>query len=98
MHPGDHNAILELGSSESRTPMFDYYLVLTGPPSAAASSRGTTRPWCIQALFLFDARQLRSEQMMRRVIGLMTWRLPPRSVGHTALGGGLMNRIVKHSF
>jgi hypothetical protein len=37
----------------------DYYLVLTGPPSAAASSRGTTRPWCIQAVFLFDARQLR---------------------------------------
>jgi hypothetical protein len=45
----------------------DYYLVLTGPPSAAVSSRGTTRPWCIEAVFLFDARQLRSEQMMRKV-------------------------------
>jgi hypothetical protein len=45
----------------------DYYLVLTGPPSAAISSRGTTRPWCIEAVFLFDARQLRSEQMMRGV-------------------------------
>jgi hypothetical protein len=45
----------------------DYYLVLTGPPSAAASSRGTTRPWCIQAVFLFDARQLRSEQIRRGV-------------------------------
>jgi len=45
----------------------DYYLVLTGPPSAAASSRGTTRPWCIEAVFLFDARQLRSEQIMRGV-------------------------------
>src|SRR6266852_1285297 len=42
----------------------DYYL-LTGPPSAAASSRGTTRPWCIEAVFLFDARQLRSEENMR---------------------------------
>jgi hypothetical protein len=45
----------------------DYYLVLTGPPSAAVSSRGTTRPWCIEAMFLFDARQLRSEQIMRGV-------------------------------
>lgn len=31
------------------------------------SSRGTTRPWCIEAVFLFDARQLRSEQTMRGV-------------------------------
>jgi hypothetical protein len=47
--------------------VLDYYLVLCGPPSAAASSRGTTRPWCIEAVFLFDARQLRSEQIMRGV-------------------------------
>jgi hypothetical protein len=45
----------------------DYYLVLSGPPSAAVSSRGTTRPWCIEAVFLFEARQLRSEQIMRGV-------------------------------
>jgi hypothetical protein len=45
----------------------DYYLVLSGPPSAAVSSRGTTRPWCIEAVFLFDARRLRSEQIMRGV-------------------------------
>lgn len=45
----------------------DYYLVLTGPPSAAASSWGSTRPWCIEAVFLFDARQLRSEQIIRGV-------------------------------
>jgi hypothetical protein len=45
----------------------DYYLVLTGPPSAAASSRGATRPWCIDAVFLFETRQLRSEQIMRGV-------------------------------
>lgn len=45
----------------------DYYLVLTGPTSAAMSSRGTTRPWCIEAVFLFDAWQLRSEQMTREV-------------------------------
>ncbi len=45
----------------------DYYLVLTGPPSAAGSSRGGTRPWCIQAVFLFDARQLRIDQIRRGV-------------------------------
>ena len=45
----------------------DYYLVLSGPPSAAASSRGTTRPWCIEAVFLFDALRLRSEQVTRGV-------------------------------
>src|SRR5262249_905105 len=47
--------------------VLDYYLVLAGPPSAAVSSRGTTRPWRIEAVFLFDARQLRSEQLARGV-------------------------------
>jgi hypothetical protein len=51
----------------TETAALDYYLVLTGPASAAASSRGTTRPWRIEAVFLFDARQLRSEQSMRGV-------------------------------
>src|ERR1700742_5270398 len=37
-------------TTESTT--LDYYLVLSGPPSAAASSRGTTRPWWIEAVFL----------------------------------------------
>ncbi len=45
----------------------DYYLVLAGPPSAAGSSRGTARPWCIRAVYLFDARQLRAEQTARGV-------------------------------
>lgn len=45
----------------------DYYLVLTGPRSAATSSRGTTRPWCIQAVYLFEAGKLRSEQIARGV-------------------------------
>jgi hypothetical protein len=31
----------------------DYYLVLTGPPSPAVSSQGTTKPWCIDAVCLF---------------------------------------------
>lgn len=51
----------------SQSARFDYYLVLTGPPSAAVSSRGATRPWQIDAVFLFDARQLRAEQIERGV-------------------------------
>jgi hypothetical protein len=38
----------------------DYYLVLTGPRSPAVSSRGASRPWCIEAVYLFEARQVRS--------------------------------------
>lgn len=45
----------------------DYYLVLTGPSSAAVSSRGATRPWRIDSVFLFNARRLRSEQTVRGV-------------------------------
>ena len=36
----------------------DFYLVLTGPRSAAATSRGKTRPWVIEAVYLFDASLL----------------------------------------
>jgi hypothetical protein len=39
----------------------DYYLVLSGPRSAASSSRGQTRPWCITSVHLFDAKQFHSE-------------------------------------
>ncbi len=45
----------------------DYYLALTGPPSPAVSSWDTTRPWCIEAVYLSEARQLQSEQMARGV-------------------------------
>lgn len=46
---------------------FDYYLVLTAPPSLAGSSRGVARPWCIDSVYLFDARQLHREQEARGV-------------------------------
>ncbi len=36
----------------------DYYLVLAGPRSAAASSRGTVRPWVIESVYLFDTHKL----------------------------------------
>jgi hypothetical protein len=51
----------------SDSARLEYYLVLTGPPSAAASSRGATRPWRIDAVFLFDAQQLHAEQIERGV-------------------------------
>lgn len=51
----------------TESPALDYYLVLCGPPSTAVSSRGSTRPWRIEAVYLFDARQLRSEQIARGV-------------------------------
>jgi hypothetical protein len=51
----------------SETATLDYYLVLTGPPSPAASSHAGTRPWRIDAVYLFDARRLRREQIARSV-------------------------------
>ena len=36
----------------------DYYLVLAGPRSVAASSRATVRPWVIESVYLFDAHTL----------------------------------------
>ncbi len=36
----------------------DYYLVLTGPQSPPASSRGTTTPLCITNVYLFKAQEL----------------------------------------
>ena len=36
----------------------DYYLVLTGPSSPAASSKGSSRPWIIESVFLFEHEKL----------------------------------------
>jgi hypothetical protein len=54
-----------LDTSECKS--LDYYLVLAGPLALAGSSRGCTRPWCIQSVFLFDARQLHAQQANRGV-------------------------------
>ncbi|HEX8759091.1 MAG TPA: hypothetical protein VF734_03750 [Pseudonocardiaceae bacterium] len=51
----------------TESPTLDYHLILTGPVSAAMSSRGGRRPWCIEAVYLFDAKQLLHEQQTRRV-------------------------------
>jgi hypothetical protein len=64
-----HEAMLDINPN---APL-DYYLVLTGAPSALASSRGTLRPFCIQAVFLFDAHRLHVELQDRGVrIGIAT--------------------------
>jgi hypothetical protein len=36
----------------------DDYLVLAGPKTTAASSRGATAPWRIESVYLFDAQEL----------------------------------------
>tara|TARA_B100000315_G_scaffold252108_1_gene288183 strand:+ start:520 stop:1101 length:582 start_codon:yes stop_codon:yes gene_type:complete len=36
----------------------DYYLVLTGPKATAMTSKGATRPWVIDSVFLFEAGSL----------------------------------------
>ncbi len=45
----------------------DYYLALTGPAGFAASSRGATRPWVIQSVYLFDARRLLEDLRARGI-------------------------------
>ena len=51
----------------------DYYLVLSGPKSALLTSKGATRPWVIEEVFLFDAPALVERLRQRGVkIGVAT--------------------------
>ena len=51
----------------------DFYLVLTGVKSIAASSKGKTRPFVISSAFLFDAEKLLNTLVARKVkIGVAT--------------------------
>ena len=51
----------------------DFFLVLTGPRTQAASSRGTTQPWTIEQVFLFEAAPLVEQLRERGVrIGIAT--------------------------
>jgi hypothetical protein len=45
-----------LDMSSSARP--DYYLVMTGPFSNLATSRGSARPLCVEEVYLFDAEAL----------------------------------------
>ena len=49
--------LLDLTESDA----LDHYLVLTGPASTGASSRGQVRPWVISNVYIFDARALRDD-------------------------------------
>ena len=49
------------------TDTLDYYLVMTGPAGAPSSSAGRVRPWLIDDVYLFDARQLSLVQQSRGV-------------------------------
>ncbi len=51
---GRREEMLDLDTSE-RT---EFYLVLVGAKRPATTSKGTSRPWTIQAVHLFDARRL----------------------------------------
>jgi hypothetical protein len=60
---GKHEGLLDI--SLKATP--DFYLVLTGPKGAAASSRGGTRPWLIRHVFLFESSALHRSLATRGV-------------------------------
>ncbi len=52
---GKREGILDVNITSSPP---DYYLVFTGPYSPASSSKGTSRPWVIESVFLFDHKKL----------------------------------------
>lgn len=54
---GKHEGLLDMTRGGQ-----DYYLVLTGPRSAAMSSKGGTRPLRIDSVFLFEADALHAAQ------------------------------------
>lgn len=61
--------ILDMSVSDK----LDNYLVLAGPRSAEMTSRGGTRPWQIDAVYLFDAKKLLAETVERGVkVGVAT--------------------------
>jgi hypothetical protein len=61
--------VLDVSLSEA----LDYYLVLTGPRSASGSSKRGTRPWRIDAVYLFGAKHLLTDLTSRGVkVGIAT--------------------------
>jgi hypothetical protein len=57
----------------SLSEALDYYLVLTGPRSASGSSKRGTRPWRIDAVYLFGAKHLLTDLTSRGVkVGIAT--------------------------
>lgn len=61
--------VLDVAQSDA----LDYYLVMTGPAAPATRSRGGVRPWCLESVYLFDARRLLDELRDRGIkIGVAT--------------------------
>jgi hypothetical protein len=61
--------VLDVSLSEALV----YYLVLTGPRSASGSSKRGTRPWRIDAVYLFGAKHLLTDLTSRGVkVGVAT--------------------------
>ena len=57
----------------NREALPDFYLVITGPKASAVSSRGTTRPWLISYVYLFNAARVIGALKRRGVkIGVAT--------------------------
>jgi hypothetical protein len=57
----------------TQSAALDFYLVLTGPRAAAVSTRSSTRPWHIDAVYLFHAADLLEQQHARNIkIGVAT--------------------------
>ena len=54
-----------------REALPDFLLVLTGPRTPPASSRGTTQPWTIESIFLFEAVPL-AKQLSERGVKIGT--------------------------
>jgi hypothetical protein len=66
---GKQEGILDISTGELQ----DFYLVVTGEVGPAVSSKGKTRPWTIQRVYLFDARSLHRELTARGIrIGIAT--------------------------
>lgn len=58
-----HDGLLNMSKDGKTEP--DYYLVMTGPKEKAESSRGKTRPWVIESVFVFNAAALVRELLRR---------------------------------
>ena len=48
-------------------PSLAYYLVLCGPKATAMTSKGGTRRWAIENVYLFDAAELRADHARRGI-------------------------------
>ncbi len=64
----------------------NYYLVMTGPKTTVMTSKGQSRPWLIESVFLFNANELVNNLRKKGLrIGIATSDLPPILVPTTML-------------